>query len=137
VRGIEQDVTACGQALEQVDLLQQRRILDDQSVGLQHRLADADLLIVDAAERHDRRAHPFRSEAGKRLGVFPFEKRGNRQHFGAGNHTLAAAPVNAALENQASTAALASPLSGDARGFIGEGSRSPSSAFSPHCRRRL
>jgi len=71
VRGIEQNATAYGQALEQVDLLEQRRILDDQCVWLQHRLADADLLVIDAAERHDRRTHAFRSEAGKRLRVFP------------------------------------------------------------------
>ncbi len=79
--------------------MQQRLVLDDQRVGLQHRLAQADFLVVDAAERHDRRAHAFRAEAGERLRVASLEKRGNRQHFGAGHDALPATTVNSNLEH--------------------------------------
>ena len=74
--------------------------------GCQHRLAQADLLVVDAAERHDRRTHAFRAEAGKRLRVASLEKRGDRQHFGAGHDALAATAVNSNLEHVLRTPAV-------------------------------
>ena len=62
------------QAVEQVDLVQQRRVLDDQRVGVEHRLAQPDLAVVDAAERHHRRAHALGAEAGKCLRVAAFDE---------------------------------------------------------------
>ena len=98
-RRVEQDVPSCGQAAEQIHLVQQRRVLDDQRVGLQHRLAQTNLLVVDAAERHHRRAHAFRTEAGKRLRVTPLEKCGDRKHLGAGDDALSATAMNSYLEH--------------------------------------
>ena len=86
--------------------MQQRRILDDQRVGLEHRLAQADLLVVDAAERHDRRAHPLGAEARKRLRVATLVECGHRQELGAGHDALSAAAMNANLEHRVIEPAL-------------------------------
>ncbi len=67
--------------------------------GSQDRLAQADLLVVDAAEGHHRRAGALRAEAGERLRVAAFAERGDRQHFGGRHHALAAAAVDAHLEH--------------------------------------
>jgi hypothetical protein len=72
-------------------------VLDDQRIGFHHRLAQPDLLVVDAAERHHRRAHPFRAEARERLCVPPFEEGGDGKELGAGYHPLPATPVDADL----------------------------------------
>jgi hypothetical protein len=56
--------------------VQQRRVLSDQRVRLGDRLAVPDRLVVDPAERHDRRAHPFRAEARERLRVPVLTERG-------------------------------------------------------------
>ncbi len=79
--------------------MQQRLVLDDQRVGRQDRLAQADLLVVDAAERHHGRTHAFRAEARKRLRVTTFEKRGDREHLGARHDALTSAAVNPDLEH--------------------------------------
>ena len=78
--------------------VEQRRVLDDQRVGLQDRLAQPDLLVVDPAERDDRRARALRAEARKRLGMLAFEERGDRQQLGGGHDALAATAVNAHLD---------------------------------------
>src|SRR5881394_2212021 len=64
---VDEDVAVGLEALEDVDLVQQGRVLDDQHVGRQDRLAQADLVIVDAAESHHRRAGALGAEARKRL----------------------------------------------------------------------
>ena len=129
LRRVEQDVPARGQAVEQIDLVQERRVLDDQRVGLQHRLAQPDLLVVDAAERHDRRTHAFRAEARKRLRVSALEKRGDRQHFGAGYHALAATAVNANLEHRGISCRAFVTASAMTRGIVAKEARPPLSAF--------
>ena len=72
--GVDEQITIRLQALEDVDRLEQRRVLHDQGVGLEDRLAQPDLLVVDAAERDDRRAGALRAEARKGLGVLPSRK---------------------------------------------------------------
>ena len=67
-----------GQAREHVDLVQQRRVLDDDRVGLEDRLAHADFLVIDAAERDYGRAGALRAEARERLGVLPRGRRRSR-----------------------------------------------------------
>jgi hypothetical protein len=47
-------VPARTQAAEDVDLVQQRWVLDDQRVGCDDRLARADRALIDAAEGDDR-----------------------------------------------------------------------------------
>src|SRR4051794_26633422 len=53
---VDQDVCIPAGAVEDVDLVQQRRVLDDQAVWLGDRLSRANRLVIDAAERDDRRA---------------------------------------------------------------------------------
>ena len=80
--------------------MQQRRVLDDQRVGLGDRLAGADRRVAEAAEGDDRRAGPLRAEAGKRLRVPPLVEGGDREQLGGGHHPLAAAAVDAHLERR-------------------------------------
>ena len=75
--GVDQQVTARIEPAEQVDLVQQRRVLDDQRVGVDDRLAQPDLAIVDAAERHHRRAHPLGTAAWEGLGVRALQESGH------------------------------------------------------------
>jgi hypothetical protein len=66
--------------------------------GSQHRLAQADRLVVDAAEGHHGRAGALGAEAREGLGVAALEERRHRQHLGARHDALAATAVNADLE---------------------------------------
>jgi hypothetical protein len=75
---VEQDVAANGQPAEQIDLMQQRLVLDDQRVGREHRLAQPDLLVVDAAKRHDGCTHALGAEARKCLRMTGLRERGDR-----------------------------------------------------------
>ena len=97
--GVDQDVAARLEALEDVHDAEQGRVLHDDRVRLANGFAKPDLLVVDAAERNDRRAHAFRAETRKRLRVLAFKKGGDGQQFGRGYDALAAAPVNANLEH--------------------------------------
>ena len=87
---------------EQVDLMEQGRILDDERVGLDDRLTQANRLVGEAAERDDRRAGPLRPEHGEGLRVPVLEERGDRQQLGGGDDALTAAPVNSHLEHPTS-----------------------------------
>ena len=103
-RRVDQDVAVGLEAAEDVHLVQQRRVLDDQRVGLGDRLARADLLVVDPAEGHHRRAGALGAEARERLRVAALDERGDREHLGGGHDALAAAAVNAHLEHLRSIA---------------------------------
>ena len=80
--------------------MEERHVLDDERVGLHHRLAGADRAVVDPAERDDRRAHAFGAEAREGLGVAAFGERGDREDLRRGDDALAATPVNANLEHR-------------------------------------
>src|SRR5215207_8860412 len=97
--GVDEDVPALAHPAEDVDLVQQRRVLHDQRVGLHDGLADADLPVVDAAERHDRRTGALRAEARERLRVALLEERGEREQLGRRDDALAAAAVDADCEH--------------------------------------
>src|SRR4249919_1490227 len=77
------------------------RYLDDQRIGRDDRLAHADLAIVDAAERHDRRAGALGAEARKRLRVLAVEERRDGEQFGCRDDALAATAVDSHLEHRA------------------------------------
>ena len=98
-RGVDQDVAVRAEPAEEVDLVQQRRVLDDQRVGLGDRLARADRAVVDAAEGDDRRAGALRAEARERLRVAALVEGGDREQLGGRDDALAAAPVDAHLEH--------------------------------------
>ena len=97
--GVDQHIAGGIEAAEQVHLVEQSGVLDDQRVRCHHRLAQPDFLLINSAERHHRRAHTFRAEAGEGLGVLAFEEGGDRQYLGARNHALAAPAVYAHLEH--------------------------------------
>ena len=96
---VDQHRSAGAQAVEQVDLMQQRRVLDDQRVRLHDRLAQTDRCIANAAESHHRRAHALRAEAREGLRMTTFEERGDREHLGAGYDALTAPPMNPYLQH--------------------------------------
>jgi hypothetical protein len=73
--GVDQDVSRSSSGrLKDVHLVQQRRILNDQGIGLHDRFAQADFLVGDAAEGDHRRTGPFRTETREGLGVAPPQK---------------------------------------------------------------
>ena len=101
VRGaVDQDVARRRRGPRRVDLVQERRVLDDQGVGLGDRLADADRRVVDPAEGDDRRAGALGAERRERLGVAALDERGDRQQLGRGDDALSASPVNPDLEHR-------------------------------------
>jgi hypothetical protein len=79
--------------------MQQRGVLNNQRVGMNHGFAQPDRFLIDAAERHHRSAHPLRTEARKRLRALAFEKGCDRKQLGGGYHALAAAAVNSDLKH--------------------------------------
>src|SRR5512138_3531960 len=93
-RGIDQDGAAAREPGEDIDLVQEGRVLNDDRVGLHYRLAQPDLLVVDAAERHDWGAGALRAEARECLRILAFAERRDREHLGRGHHALTAAAVD-------------------------------------------
>ena len=61
-RRVDQDVGAGRDTAEDVDLVEERRILDDERVRLADRLADTDLTVVDPAVGDDWGSGALRSE---------------------------------------------------------------------------
>ena len=102
-RAVEEDRAPRPKAAEQIDLVQQRRVLHDQRVGLDDRLADADRPLVDAAERDDRGAGALGAEARERLRVAAVAERRDGQQLGGRHHALTAASVDADLEHRSPT----------------------------------
>src|SRR5208337_2912782 len=72
--GIDQEIARGLEALEYVRRLEQGRILNNQAVRLQDRLAQPDLLVGNAAEGNDGRAGALGTEARKRLRMLAFKK---------------------------------------------------------------
>jgi hypothetical protein len=91
--------TSRAEPVEEAGLVQQRGVLDEQRVRFHDRLAGADRLVVDPAERHHRSAHPLRAEARERLRVPVLAERGRREQLGGGDDALAAAAVESHLEH--------------------------------------
>src|SRR5712691_725884 len=88
---VDQHEAARSQAGEDLHLVQQGRITDDQRVRVGDRLAGPYRLVVDPAEGHHRRAHPFRPEAGERLRVLTLAEGGDRQQLRRRHRPLHAA----------------------------------------------
>ena len=99
LRRVDEDVTLCGQAGEEIDLMDERHVLHDQGIGLHDWLARADLLVIESTKGHDRRAHPLRSETREGLCVASLGERSDREEFSGGHDALAAAPMEANLEH--------------------------------------
>ena len=97
---VDQHPSAGLEPSEHVHLMKQRRIDDDQPIGLGDRLARADRTLVDATERHHRRARPLGAKAREGLRMAPLDECRNRQQLSRRDDTLAAAPVDADLEHR-------------------------------------
>ncbi len=96
---VDQHVAVGAQPAERVRLVQERRVLDEQRIRLGDRLTGADRPVVDPAERHDRRAHPLRTETRERLRPPVLAERGGREQLGGGHNALAPAAVESHLEH--------------------------------------
>ena len=107
--GVDQQIAVGAQAGEHIDHLEQRRILHDQAVRLQDRLAQPDFLVGDPAERHHGRPRALGSETREGLGVAPFEESGDRKHLGAGDDPLPATAVNSHLKHRLFPRGLSGP----------------------------
>ena len=80
--------------------MQQGRVLDDQRVRLGDRFAGPDRRVAEAAEGDDGGAGALRAEARERLGVAALVEGGDREQLGGGDHSLAAAAMDAHLERR-------------------------------------
>jgi hypothetical protein len=87
------------EAGEDVDLVQQGRVLHHEGVGSHDGLPDADLLVGDATERDDRGSGALGTETGEGLGMATFIECGNGQQLGGSDHALSASAVDADLEH--------------------------------------
>ena len=96
---VDEEVARSAQPLEHVESVEERRILYDEGVRLEDRLAQSDFLLVDAAERHHWGAGALGTEARECLGVFTLDKRRDREKLGCGDDALAAPSVDADLEH--------------------------------------
>jgi hypothetical protein len=84
---------------EDIDLVQQGRVLNDDGVRLHDRFAQANLTVIHAAKSHHRRTGALRAKTGKSLGMAPPQKRSDGHHLCSRDDPLAAAPVNANLKH--------------------------------------
>ena len=109
--GVDQQIAVVSQAGEHIDYLEQRRILHDQAVRLQDRLAQPDFLVGDPAERHHGSPHALGSETREGLGVPPFNESGDREHLGPSYDPLPATTVNSYLKHRLFLAACPAPPS--------------------------
>src|ERR1043165_9097239 len=98
---VDQQISGGLEPLENVDRLEQGRVLHDQGIGLENRFAQPDFLVVDAAERHDRRPGALGAETRKGLRVTLFDEGRDRQQLRGGHHALATAAVETNLKHRA------------------------------------
>ena len=97
--GVQQNITVGGQAIEQIHLLEQRGVLNDQCIRLNNWFTQTNRLLIDSAERHDRRTGALGAEAGKCLRKLSFEEGRHRKQLRRSHHALASAAVNSNLEH--------------------------------------
>ncbi len=97
---IDDHTTALGKSLEQIDLMQQGRVLDDQGIRLHYGLAQPYFLVIDAAEGHDRGSHALGPKTRKSLRMPALEKGRDRKHLGRTDDALAAPAVYTCLEHE-------------------------------------
>src|SRR5208337_5266155 len=97
--GIDKEITVGAKGREHIDNLEQRRILHDQTIRLEDRLAQPNLLIRNPAEGDNRRTSAFRSKTWEGLRVAPFQKGRDRQYFCTRHDALTSAAMDANLEH--------------------------------------
>ena len=127
-RRVEQEVAVRAEAGEQVDLVEERRVLDDQCIRFRDRLANANRTIVEAAERDHRGTRPLRSERREGLGMAALTEGSHRQELGRRDDALAASSMDSNLEQP--TSLVASIVR--SRRHLGIGSSTERDAEKPH-----
>jgi hypothetical protein len=73
--GIHEQIAFGAKAIEYINGFEQGGVLHDQAIGSHHRLPEADLLVVDAAERYHGSPGALRTEARECLSVLAIAKR--------------------------------------------------------------
>ena len=96
---IDEDVAFGAKAREHVHAVQERAVLHEHDVGLEHGLAKADLIGGETGEGRHGRAGALRAEAREGLRVVAFHEARKREHLGGGDDALASAAMNADLEH--------------------------------------
>src|SRR5690349_14738045 len=99
-RGVEHQEAVGLQPGEQVDLVEERRVLDDQCVRVGDRLTEPDRAVVNAAEGHHRRTSALGPEGRERLGVAALVERRHGQQLRRRDGTLTPAAVDAYSEHR-------------------------------------
>lgn len=109
-RRVWEHVAVTGEAAEQVDVMQQRDVLDDQGVRRSDWLTGADRYVGDATEAHHGCSRALRAEARERLRVAALNECGDRQQLSRRHDPLAAAAVDADLEHACTMARRRRPV---------------------------
>src|SRR5450756_722230 len=73
--GIDEEIATIREALENVDRLEQRHVLDDQRIRHDDRLTQPDFLRIDPPEGDDGSAHALRAKTWEGLSVLILEER--------------------------------------------------------------
>ena len=98
------------QSLENIDLMQQGRVLDDQHIRCEYRFAQSDLAAINAAESDYRGTGALRTETGKCHCMTALLECGNRQHLGRCHYTLTTPAVKPHLKPGARSSCWIAPV---------------------------
>src|SRR5450631_714549 len=98
--GIDEEIAGVLKALENVDRLEQRHVLDDQRIRLDDRFTQPDFLRIDPAEGDDGSAHAFGTKTWKGLSVLILEERRDGENGRRRDDALAATSMDADLEHR-------------------------------------
>ena len=97
--GIDEEIAGVLKALENVDRLEQRHVLDDQRIRHDDRLTQPDFLRIDPTEGDDGSAHALRAKTWEGLSVLILEERRDGENGRRRDDTLAPTSMDADLEH--------------------------------------
>src|SRR5450631_3784934 len=97
--GIDEEIAGVLKALENVDRLEQRHVLDDQRIRLDDRFTQPDFFRIDPTEGDDGSAHALGAKTWKGLSVLILEERRDGENGRRRNDTLAPTSMDANLEH--------------------------------------
>src|SRR5664279_4372495 len=98
--GIDEKIAGVLKALENVDRLEQRHVLDDQRIRHDDRLTQPDFLRIDPTEGNNGSAHALGTKTWKGLGVLILEERRDGENSRRCDDALAPTSMNTNLEHQ-------------------------------------
>src|ERR1035441_4103951 len=115
--GIDEEIAGVLKALENVNRLEQRHVLDDQRIRHDDRLTQPDFLRIDPTEGDDGSAHALGAKTWEGLSVLILEKRRDGENGRRRDDTLAPTSMYADLEHLRILEQVAA-ITGRARGAI-------------------